>query len=675
MLHDLLLSLLGIEGDFVVFDKFGFASLTVLAKSFLQESEISLIETKILSIASRAASLRSAETSTSFYQHAWNKSVSETVSEFEEDVCAIEQELLSNRDLSVAFFARRLQPWEREFSDAEAQRCKVRMYSGARAVDVAFDLSWTSRAALKFRKFCMNILSRQILAFCVYGEIVGDFCFKFEASKFDFDPIHSEIPKIFIDANIACMRSCARAAKILSLEPVAQAEVRRDFWDFEISSIKQVFRAADLTRLALSQRLRQKIAPTLTEYFEKLQKIFLCQDGALWQNCVENGDFARTFNDQCSYARMQAYSTGFAFLVDFSSPSRGFQLIGNAKFSKGPVLSLAEGGAARAVVLQNISRVFQMISEVELKEASTVSFSFGDAHVVISSIGEISRVTLEVLGKVVAASADLQISRKFVLLVKMTSGRWQVEIAGLACLDYSSFSLGVDSSVSVSCRLGDLEITEWKLDAAANTGKFPVLDRSINKHHLQIESQFPINWVVTESAIEDYNAIWRFLFSLKRVEWELKRLWYLRKDLDAKSWEDLWITRRSMLFFISTFMSFIQRDIISVSLADFKKSVDAATDFDTLVDIHGRFIANLQSLMFLRNSSITEPLVKVVEAARNFSSLVTHRRSEDGWTEAKKKFQVNLKLLLGELRECQTRFSFVHVADFLASLDLNDFYS
>ena len=677
MLHDFLLALLGIEGDLVTFDKSGAAILTLLAKSFLQDSEISLVETKILAIATLAGSLRNSNASASFYQHAWNKSVSETVSEFEQDICAIEQELLCNRDLSIAFFARRLQSWEQEFTETSMQGAKVKMCSGTRVVDVAFDLSWTGKTAARFRKFSMNILSRQILAFCVYGEIVGDFCFRFVESKFDFEAVDFEITKFFTAANLSCLKSCARAAKILRMEPVAQATIRRDLWDFDISSIKNVLRAAEETRTVLSSRLRQQISPALHAHFTKILNLFLCQDGALWQNCVENGDFARQFNDQCGYARMNAFSSGFAFLVDFSSPSRGFQLIGKSKFSKGPVLCMAEGGSARAVVLQNISRGFQMICEVEIYEPSTVAFGFDDIRLCISSLGEVSRVTMEVREKVVAESAEIKISPKFIFTLKMTGNRWQAEVDGLACIDHQlNSSLNQDTCVSVSCCLGNLQITEWKLDALTNFDKFPVLDRNISKHYIKIETQFPINWVVTENSIEEYNAIWRFLFSLKRVEWELKRLWYLRKDLDAKSWEDLWITRRSMLFFISTFMSFIQRDIISVSLAEFERNVDSSADFDSLVTVHERFLATLISLMFLRNQAVTNPLVKLVEAARNFASLVTHRRSEEcAWKEATRRFDANLKILLTELRECQTRFSFSHVADFLSSLDLNNFYS
>jgi hypothetical protein len=97
--------------------------------------------------------------------------------------------------------------------------------------------------------------------------------------------------------------------------------------------------------------------------------------------------------------------------------------------------------------------------------------------------------------------------------------------------------------------------------------------------------------------------------------------------------------------------------------------------FESIVACHDRFIAKLISLLFLRNTLVTSPLVKVIEAARSFSSLVTHRRGEKtGLAEAMTKFEKHLRLFIDELKECQERFSYVHIADFLAALNFNGFY-
>ena len=191
MLHDLILALLGVEGDFVVFDKSGTAQLTQVAKSLLQISEISLIESKILSVASLAISLRGDCSPVGlcfsrFYEHAWLKAVRVTLDLFYQAVADIEDELIAVPDLSISFFARKLAPWEAELRGAAAQAAKIG--TGPQALDVATDLRWSGETARNFRNFCVAIFSRQVMAFCVYGEIVGDFWFEFDSEKYLFRP-------------------------------------------------------------------------------------------------------------------------------------------------------------------------------------------------------------------------------------------------------------------------------------------------------------------------------------------------------------------------------------------------------------------------------------------------------------------------------------------------------
>ena len=122
-------------------------------------------------------------------------------------------------------------------------------------------------------------------------------------------------------------------------------------------------------------------------------------------------------------------------------------------------------------------------------------------------------------------------------------------------------------------------------------------------------------------------------------------------------------------------MSFLQRDVIAVTLSEIDTELANATDFETLVSSHERLIAKLTSLLLLKNQAVMQPLAKVVEAARLFASLVTHRRSEEkGWKDARNKFDTNLNAFITEMKECQSRFSYVHVSDFLAAVDFNDYY-
>ena len=62
----------------------------------------------------------------------------------------------------------------------------------------------------------------------------------------------------------------------------------------------------------------------------------------------------------------------------------------------------------------------------------------------------------------------------------------------------------------------------------------------------------------------------------------------------------------------------------------------------------------------------------LVEAARTFASLATHRREVGGLGETRKRFETNLQLFLAQLKECQARFSYV--SDFLVAVDFNEYY-
>ena len=693
MLHDLIFALLGIEGDFVAFEsKTESFVLTTRALKHLHSAEISLINSKVLFVASTFHQIRSFLASKKSGSLTYSlKQVLATLGEdFSDSVVKMEKEICQYGDLSLAFMANRLKPWVEEMKHVEVVLGQFLGGLGnAKILDVLFTRqSGESKFIGQFTESCLRVLNRQMLSFALYGEIVGeDFIISAVGDRHRmFEAVEERIPRSLISTQLVdALLFCGQAAYHLKEDDSVAIQLRRKFWKAEMSP-EEISRAIYDSRNFLSQALRAKYLEIFQFEFNQWCNVYLVRDGAEWTSLLESGELDRGFNEGHwqDMGILQILSAGFTFQTDFSSVTRGFHCQDACRIVRGPVI---EFGSSPGIITYSIKQFVSQGFKMSLNLASAGSFKLSfldDARCpYVDILIAANTVVLSYKPSLQAAEAKTEakvfgilpesITPTMLIQVYLNAGIFKITINGIPVILDIPADLVFPEQAYIALQSEGGTCNDWRFEATglkAELDRYACFDKQIK--FMQVDwKNLPssiLGLVITDEATIKYNAIWRFLLSLKRAHLEVKRV---VNTVDSATLAALFEMRN----FLSHLLVFVLRDIVSVELALFQETTKNV-EFLSLHSTHDTFIARLSPRLFLRLPAIMDPLQACIEAIRRFCAIIMHREKKNKLLNHEiRTFKEQLRNFMNELALCQDRLNYSHASILALYLNFNDFYS
>jgi len=214
---------------------------------------------------------------------------------------------------------------------------------------------------------------------------------------------------------------------------------------------------------------------------------------------------------------------------------------------------------------------------------------------------------------------------------------------------------------------------------------------------LQYAVPWPLHLIITPTALEKYNSIFRFLLLVRRTQSSLHSLWadhmfknrsFKRKivksessDEEFKDDSDAVIdtvaqTKQHMIFLVDNLQYYLMADVLDTQISNLKMKLSKTKSFEDVKVYHDQFLTQVQSSIFLFNEPVLKCLQDTLNVCLKFSASVSsgagvaaHQRAlSDAFTR-------HSFLLLKLLSSLRHQMAPTSLAQLLTRIDYNRYFS
>ncbi|ORY04589.1 hypothetical protein K493DRAFT_333842 [Basidiobolus meristosporus CBS 931.73] len=133
-----------------------------------------------------------------------------------------------------------------------------------------------------------------------------------------------------------------------------------------------------------------------------------------------------------------------------------------------------------------------------------------------------------------------------------------------------------------------------------------------NSFNLTYYVDSPVSTILTKQALEQYSKIFKFLWSLKRVEYTLNAGWrrqitathtHRKKSEIRTEFQQSYLVCEEMLHFIYQFQCYVQFEVLECSWDELQQFVQKKSgDLDSLINAHYAYLNRIMNRLFLESS-------------------------------------------------------------------------
>lgn len=195
----------------------------------------------------------------------------------------------------------------------------------------------------------------------------------------------------------------------------------------------------------------------------------------------------------------------------------------------------------------------------------------------------------------------------------------------------------------------------------------------------------PLHILITPSAIDRYNMVFRFLLSVRKVQIELHQCWahqMLSKGAGHQSsFMPLWKLRSHMSFLIDNFQYYVLVDVLESCFNNLLEKMENVKDFEEIQQYHDRFLSSVVSQCFLELWTVFSVLNDILDVCSSFCSLMSrihlsiNQRDLSQFENIKLNFQRQTSLLFRTLSGVRSHQVSPHLAQLLLRIDYNKYLS
>lgn len=147
---------------------------------------------------------------------------------------------------------------------------------------------------------------------------------------------------------------------------------------------------------------------------------------------------------------------------------------------------------------------------------------------------------------------------------------------------------------------------------------------------LEYRTDKPLNTIFTSAAMNQYQALFRFLWKIKRVEYSLNTKSFKKMStvLALMNCADIrphlfecQLLQHEVAHFVSNFLSYLLIEVVESAWTKFRKEIELVTDFSQLIDCHSKYLASILNRAFLGpdTETIYKQVLYLLDIALRFS--------------------------------------------------------
>ncbi|XP_071965450.1 gamma-tubulin complex component 4-like isoform X2 [Antedon mediterranea] len=196
--------------------------------------------------------------------------------------------------------------------------------------------------------------------------------------------------------------------------------------------------------------------------------------------------------------------------------------------------------------------------------------------------------------------------------------------------------------------------------------------------------QWPLHILFTQSVLDKYNTVFKFLLNVKRVQLELQQCWATQMQqkhhLTGRWDSSKWRLRNNMAFLLDNLQYYLQVDVLESQFSGLIQKIQSTRDFEEVRFAHDQFLASLMAQSFLLMKPVRHCLNEILDICHSFCTLlmqtVTMTAREISYMERiAQGFNRQSSLLFKILSGVRSHQTSPHLSQFMLRLDFNKFYS
>lgn len=207
--------------------------------------------------------------------------------------------------------------------------------------------------------------------------------------------------------------------------------------------------------------------------------------------------------------------------------------------------------------------------------------------------------------------------------------------------------------------------------------------------HLRLDYRTdpPLDLVISEDCMDRYNALFSFLFEVKRVQLALQRAWQRQQQsgrmlskIQRQRLLRVWALRHKMQFLIDNLQYYLQVDVLDVQYSELVKKIEQSKAFEAVTAAHAVYLATLTKQCFLHARVIHRTFRRVFELCMDFCNIVTIQSQgmEDlnlrRIDQLAREFQLQLRFLVCSVEPTTGVNSSPHLTQLILRIDFNRNY-
>eukprot|EP01006_Ploeotia_vitrea_P064278 TRINITY_DN87463_c0_g1_i1.p1 TRINITY_DN87463_c0_g1~~TRINITY_DN87463_c0_g1_i1.p1 ORF type:complete len:458 (-),score=240.47 TRINITY_DN87463_c0_g1_i1:34-1284(-) len=197
---------------------------------------------------------------------------------------------------------------------------------------------------------------------------------------------------------------------------------------------------------------------------------------------------------------------------------------------------------------------------------------------------------------------------------------------------------------------------------------------------LAYEVQPPIDLVLLTDDFDRYNALFQFLFLVKRIQHKLQQSWPLQTAVRKMPLRDrarlhaAFLLRASMQFLVDNLQYYLHVDVVEVQFQALVDRISQSSDFVAVMSAHEDFVNSLTRLCFLHARPISRALDRIFILCFDFCHLIKQQGVNvdvDAIEQMRKEFDMQASILFTILSRKTGLFSSSHWSQLVLRLDYN----
>lgn len=138
---------------------------------------------------------------------------------------------------------------------------------------------------------------------------------------------------------------------------------------------------------------------------------------------------------------------------------------------------------------------------------------------------------------------------------------------------------------------------------------------------IMIETQWPLQFIFTNSVQKNYSKLFAFLSRIKKVQTNLHQIWIEKKSYEINSHINQLKTK--LTFLIDTLYSYLQLDVIEDEYFLLSEKLLSINDFQTIKHMHDIFQTNIMRDSFLFMEEVYMAWNRILDMCENYCIFMT----------------------------------------------------